>query len=341
MRILILTAFLAISGAVIPDAIGQDQRSPFSSPAEKNFILRTAGRDGQIERMEWEANQTDRGHFKYLDWNKLLNFDLDGDGLVGVNEFYSYIERRLAATSGNSKDEEVKADSRRTRTPSDLDLSDRIRAVAFNSSGLNTPSGLDRRRLFRHSQIAQRIKFQRKADPQKLEEIDRRRREQLVSMSERRRVASMESARRASANPERIRDIYKARLVKHRLSRSDSGTSSLRNSLIDARRRGTAQEDPMARRRDQLQESRRRGTPALDVRERYNSVRRPLRPTQLGTTRDTRTREASDIRGLMPPSTGNKSRAATPPKKKTPERNGKTNNRGKNDSQGIRGSTRR
>ncbi len=293
--------FLIFVSSSISSLIGQVKASPFSSPEEKRFILKMAGRDGQIDKREWEENATDRGRFKFLSWDSIQDFDLDGDGLIGVNELYRYVEWRVKSARAGSENDPSHGES----NPMGSSAS---RILAAQKDYFS--SEFDRGMLFRRAQFARRTKFRAQPDPQEELELNVARMKQLEEITEQRRAATRDLAKGTLSKDEMssLRRVYQSRLVKNRLPAASSASSDIsssrRRALTSSQNRLSVKSDDLNRRRDALlnkkqkaagAQSEQRRRDMINAQETHGSSRRDYRSTP-------RSRETSNIRGLIQPS---------------------------------------
>lgn len=318
MKILKVLSLSCVAALACMPVLAQDGDSPFSSPEEKRTILRIAGRDGMIERAEWEADMTRQGDLSDLTWEKLQSFDLDGDGTIGVNEFYRYIDRRMKSAAGPDPIGTARSTEDRTR----------LLAAVRAQGGDDEATVFDRRMLFQRAQFARRTKFQQRTDPEREEALRRLREERLQEITTERRLAAARNAimNAQGEDPDRLRNLYRARLVKHRISKTGE-SEGRRQGLADSLRRSSRQNDDDANRRRQMLQDAQRSDSRVgtDPRRRYQSELDSSRGDR--SSRDSlRSREASNIRELIPPSRSErqapakteKRRAPTPKKSETP-----------------------
>jgi len=290
-----------------PFSLGDD--SPFYSIEEKHYILKKAGQDGQIERLEWEADLSTRDHFQNLPWITLLNYDRDGDGLVGVNEFYKYIDVRKKSAARPP-----------LAGPGSETLDQRVSIPLVGDQDLGfmrtDPSDRDNGMLFRHAQVALSTKFQKRPDPVQAVKVENRRIERLNAITDRRRTAALRMAREPGGNSAKFRDLFRSRLVKYRLSRSGPAETSGRKGFAVSPHKAGSQRvrgSGSNQRRDTLQQAKiRKGSQSRDSRDKSKAG--ISSPSQIGRTGDLRrSREASDLKGLLPPSRNSDKRETSPP----------------------------
>ena len=273
-----------------------------------------AGRDGLIEEGEWNDSRfTDAAGtaFEDLTFSQLLTSDLDGDGLVGVNEFYRFLNHRNKAAKSTTTDGESSASNDESETTTQPGVSSvspyrdtldtRLRAAPATDRKTS-----DQRMLFERAQIARRTKYQVAQSSRIEPEVIQRRKAHLDSIRERRQRATETIHVGSKKELARLRDIYKARLVRNRRADqlSPSSTHTSRRETMDRLRRHAYDAELASRRRQAFDAMKRQtATEQTEARRRLNAAsRRGSRSARDGSTFGTRPAANSDIRGLIPDS---------------------------------------
>lgn len=297
-----LLCLLFVASVEAQNLTSQAQKAPFSSMEEKRFILQLAGRDGRLEKREWESsirNRNDKGYFKGISWKQLSASDIDGDGMVGVNEFYRYIDKRFKATQ-----------SKKQKGSNDLRLRN---ANANLSAPLNPDSArskIDRRKLFQRAQIAKRTKFQNRIQPEQDAAYSKSRQDHLNTIRKRRIAATADIHVTSRDELSRLKNIYKSRIVKNRrYAATGVGAASTRKSN-DRNRMGASQQEDQSHRRALIKNrksSNRSSTPSGK-----RNKAKVRKSNNRNTSAPIHSRDASDIRSLIPRSKDKRSNTKKP-----------------------------
>lgn len=287
--LLLITSILFPAAALAGD-------SPFSSIEERNFVLSTAGLDGQIDQSEWNV---DRPYFQNLTWENLRTFDHDGDGLIGVNEFLRFVKHspRFPDTPVGTASQPLTGDQ-----------------PVMKTAGLTTAvpaqkeQVLTRRQLFQRAHIARRTKFMKPLNPEVDFIAEKQRAEQLKVITDKRRYAADQRPGKSGEEKRKLRDLYKSRLVKNRFSSTSvAEPGNKRASLKSSRSRSAADEGPSWR-RSMLNDRMQRGRSQDQSGGRSTSPPPSTRPKDVQ-KQTPRVREASNIRSLIPRSKSDGSKA--------------------------------
>ncbi|MBU0754914.1 MAG: hypothetical protein KJ645_07220 [Planctomycetes bacterium] len=267
--------------------------SPFTSQEEKTFLLKLAGRDGLIDQAEWNESNRDeeRAFFKEVSWNSLNSYDFDHDGRISLNEFFDHL---VAVRQKNSSSRSGSAVPSEGPVPG-VTLRSGLRGAVPGDPLRNDSLETNSLRLGRRAQIAKNIKLQNQGDS--LE--DSRVQEDLMTrrkiLQARRRYASAMDSTKPAASQNNIRDLFKSRIVKDRLSRMPDAEPATRSSLSHPRlsappegTRGRPRDDAEAMEKTRASTDRRAQVPSRDLQN--NNRPRPD------------ARDAADIRDLIPPS---------------------------------------
>ena len=127
----------------------------------------------------------------------------------------------------------------------------------------------------------------------------------------RRRYAAAMDAVKPRGTYEGVRDLFESRIIKNRLSRLPSSEPASRSSLSHPRMSATPEVD-RSRRRDALQELNNERQTELKDRRALVPVRSTQAPRRLAPGEAPSTREASNIRNLIPPSHRSKKQENAP-----------------------------
>lgn len=278
-------------------AAGLADDSPFSSIEERNFVLSTAGLDGQIDQGEWNV---DRPFFQNLTWENLRTYDHDGDGLIGVNEFFRFVKHspRFPDAPVGVASKPLTGDQPAMRTASlTMEVPARKEQV------------LTRRQLFQRTHIARRTKFMKPLNPDVDFIAEKQRAEQLKVITDKRRYAASQRPSKSGEEKRKLRDLYKSRLVKNRFSSTSAAEpSNKRSSLKNSRNRSSGADEGPSWRRSMLNDRLQRG------RSQDQSGGGATTPPPSSNPREVqkqspRVREASNIRSLIPKSKSDGSKA--------------------------------
>jgi hypothetical protein len=292
---MIKTILLALF--ILYPAAGLADDSPFSSADERNFVLRTAGLDGQIDQTEWTA---DRPHFQNLTWQSLQSYDQDGDSLISLNEFFRFVKHQPNLPDGMAGTAVQPGTRPALRTAS----------LTMDAPAPKKTQVLTRRQLFQRAHIARRTKFMKPLNPDIDFLAEKQRAEQLKVMTDRRRDAADQLTSKTGEERRRLRDLYKSRLVKNRFSAAspEESGSTKRAKLNSTRNRSSGSSEGPSWRRALLNDRMQRGR-SKDQPDGGTANPLPSSRSKEIQKQTPRTREASNIRNLIPRSKADGSKA--------------------------------